>query len=164
MKARPRMDDNRRAMTTEASNPYFRTQVLTASPERLRLMLIEGGIRFLRSGRDAMAARQWEKMHDAFTSARNIIVELSGSLRPEIAPELCDKLASLYNYMLRLTIEGSFDKKPEKIDEAIRLLDYDRETWAMLIEKLARERGGGEGAANARPDEPGERAPIALSA
>ncbi len=152
-------------MNADGNNPYFKTQVLTASPERLRLMLIEGGIRFLRTGRDAMAARNWEKMHEALTNARNILVELSGSLRPDTAPDLCEKLAALYNYMLRLTIDGSFEKKPEKIDEAIRLLDYDRETWALLMDKLAQERGGEK-----QPDggtereDPESHKPIALSA
>lgn len=127
-------------MAFDVNNPYLRTKVLTASPEELRLMLIEGCIRFLTEGKAALEVRDYEKVYTAFTNARNILVELTTSLRRDIDPDLCSKLEAIYTYVLRLTVEGSFDKKLDKVDEAIRLMEYDRETWVMLMQKLAGER------------------------
>lgn len=144
-------------MSINTGNPYFRTKVLTSTPEELRLMLIEGGIRFLREGREALGRNDYEKTFDRFTSARNIVLELTGCLRHEVAPELCGKLEAVYNYVFRLTVEGSFEKDAKKIDEAISLLEYDRETWVLLMQKIAEERGG-----TAAVDE--SRAPLSISA
>ncbi|MDX2115621.1 MAG: flagellar export chaperone FliS [Planctomycetota bacterium] len=139
-------------MTFDVNNPYFRTKVLTASPEELRMLLIEGALRFLREGRGAMEARNYEKLHESFSNARNIIIELSSSLKREVDPDLCGKLEAIYTYVFRLIVEGSFEKSLAKIDEAIELMDYDRETWRLLLEKLAAERssaGAGAGAVGA---------------
>jgi flagellar protein FliS len=128
-------------MAFDINNPYFRTKVLTASPEELRLLLIEGCIRFLTEGRDGLVARNYEKVYDGLTNARNILVELTTSLRRDIDPDLSAKLESIYTYIIRLTVDGSFGKDTAKLDEAIQLMEYDRETWVLLMEKLASERG-----------------------
>lgn len=139
-------------MAFDVNNPYFRTKVLTASPEELRLLLIEGAIRFLKSGRDGLDSRNYEKVYDAFTNARNIILELASSLRHDVAPELCSNLESIYNYVFRLTVEGSFEKDSAKINEAISLLEYDRETWILLMERLEAEKTGAKPAAASPAD------------
>lgn len=129
-------------MCFDVNNPYFRNKVLTASPEELRLLLIEGCIRFLRSGREGLEQKNFEKVFESFTNARNILVELMSSLRHEIAPDVCGNLESIYTYVFNRITEGSFEKDPAKIDEAIGLMEYDRETWILLMEKLATQRQG----------------------
>lgn len=133
----------------DANNPYFRTKVLTASPEELRMMLLEGAVRFLRAGRDALEARQWEKSFESLSSAKAIIMELVGALRPEVAPELCGNLQALYTYIYSLITFGSLEKNTGKLDEAIMLMEHDAETWRMLLEKLAKERAEGKAPAAA---------------
>lgn len=129
-------------MAFDVNNPYFRTRVLTATPEELRLMLIEGCVTFLKQGRDALAERAWEKMHENFNNARNILVELMSTMKHEIAPEVCGNLEAIYSYVFRRLTEGSFEKDIAKVDEAIRLMEYDQQTWVLLMDKLAEERAG----------------------
>jgi len=124
-------------MTNDTANAYLRTQVMTASPAELRLMLIDGAIRFARQGRDGMAARDHEKAFEGLSQAKAIILELINCLRPEVDPELCQRLSALYTYMYRQLIEANLEKNPEMIDEVISLLEYDRETWSMLMKQLA---------------------------
>lgn len=138
-------------MGFDVNNPYFRNQVLTASPEQLRLLLIEGGLRFLRDGRTAMDANNYEKVYDSLSQARDIVMELINGLKHEIAPELCQNLESLYVFMYKRIVEGSFEKDIKKIDEVISLLEYDRETWVLLIEKMSNEQAVGSGAEDAAP-------------
>lgn len=127
-------------MAFDVNNPYFRTKVLTASPEQLRLLLIEGCIRFLRDGSAALERKDFEALYKSLTDARAILVELTTSLRREVDPELTARLESIYTYVLRLTVDGSFNKDPGKLAEAIALMEYDRETWMMLMEKVAQDR------------------------
>ncbi len=130
-------------MQFDVNNPYFRTKVMTASREELRLMLIEGSLRFMRGGRDALAAKNWEEVYSGFTQAKAIILELMNTLDRSINPELCDRLTGLYTYMYSRLTEGSLEKDLAKVDEVIGLMEYERDTWVMLMEKLAAERAGG---------------------
>ena len=122
-----------------AANPYLRTKILTASPEELRLMLYDGAIKFARHARTALDERRYEEMFTSLTRAQKIVLELSTSLKPEIDPDLCGKLGALYNYIYRLLVDAHVEKSTRKLDEAIELLSFERQTWQLLIQKLADE-------------------------
>ncbi len=127
---------------------------MTASPAELRLMLIEGAIRFCGQGREGLATKNYEQSFEGLTQAKAIIMELINGLRPEIDAELCARLSSLYTFMYTRLIEANLEKAPEMIDEVIKLLDYERETWTLLIEKLAEERKSGAVSANSAEPKP----------
>jgi len=120
---------------------YLRTKVMSASPAELRLMLIEGALRFTRQGRDALQRRDWEGVYEGFSKAKDILLELINSLRPEVDPELCSRLSALYTFMYRRLIDANLEKDPAIADEVVDLLEYERETWLMLLDRLSKERG-----------------------
>lgn len=128
-------------MKFDVNNPYFRTKVLTASPEELRLLLLEGCIGFIEEGRTGLAEKDFEKVYSGFSQAKDIVMELMDGLRPEINADLCRNIASLYTFIYRLLMEASFEKSTEKADQALELMRYERETWLLLMEKLRSERG-----------------------
>lgn len=134
------------------ANEYLATKVMGASAEELRLMLLDGAIKFCRQGRDGLASRNYEACYNGFTRCRAILMELVQTMRPEHDSELCARLTGLYMYMVMRLLESSHEKDLAKADEVIGLLEYDRQTWAMLMEKLASERGvrtgGAESPAN----------------
>jgi len=123
-------------MSQSPVNPYLKTKVMTASPEELRLMLYEGAIKFCRVARDAVEADDFETSYNALMRSQKIVLELSTSLNHDAAPELCDKLAALYTYIYRLLVDANMQREVEPIDEAIKLLDYERETWQMLMQQI----------------------------
>jgi flagellar secretion chaperone FliS len=129
------------------ANAYLRTKVLTASPEELRLMLLDGAIRFCRQGRDGIANRDWEASFNGFSKCRKILTELMTSMRPEIDPDLCARLTGLYTFFYTHLIEAAHEKSVAKADRVIELLEYERETWVMLMGKVREERGGAGGPA-----------------
>lgn len=145
-------------MTAETTvNAYLRTRVLTASPEQLRLMLLEGAIRFLRQGRDGLARKDFEASFEGMSKARNILIELMNSMRPEVAPELCSRVHGLYVFIYQTVVEAGMEKSIAKADKAIEMLEFERETWVLTMEKAAAERRGGKVAAAEAPiaTEPG---------
>jgi len=127
-------------MTNDAANPYLRTKVLTASPAELRLMLLDGAIRFCRQGRDGLAEKDPEKSFEGLSQAKAIIMELINALDPEVDPDLCGKLSSLYTFMYTRLLEANLEKSPEMVDEVTRLLEYERDTWSMVVEQVAGEK------------------------
>jgi flagellar protein FliS len=127
-------------MNPQGAQSYLRTQVFTASPEQLQMMLYDGAIRFAEQARPALAARQWETSYTMISRAQKIINELMGNLRHDIAPELCGRLASLYNYIHRMLVEANVRHRVESLDEAVKILRYQRETWQMLLHQLGRQK------------------------
>ena len=116
-------------------NPYLRTKVMTASPVELRLLLIEGAIRFLRSGREGLEAKDYEKSYNGISRAQHILIELINGLHPEAAPELCEQISALYTFMYTRLVSACTERDPEMVTEVLKLLDYERETWQLAHEK-----------------------------
>ena len=126
-------------MNKTAPNPYLRTKIMTASADELRLMLYDGCLKFCRQAKAQLVKEKpdFEQVYENFMRAQKIVLELSTSLNHGVAPELCDKLASLYTYIYRLLVDANMDRDTDKIDEAIRLVDYERETWMLYMQKNA---------------------------
>ena len=116
---------------------YLRTRVMTASPAELRLMLIDGAIRFAEQCRSGLSERNFEQAYEGSRQCRAILTELLSSLKPENDPVLCDRINSLYTFLISQMMEAMSDRNPELIDQVLELLAYDRETWQLAVEKLA---------------------------
>ncbi|MBN8597631.1 MAG: flagellar protein FliS [Planctomycetes bacterium] len=125
---------------THTANTYLRTRVMTASREELRLLLLEGAIKFATQAREGLLARNFEQVFTGTDNARNIIVELITSVQSAPNPELAEKVRSLYTFFYVRLTEASFEKSLEKFEEIIGLLEYERETWVMLMNKVASEK------------------------
>ena len=127
-------------MVQSNANPgdeYLRTKVLTASAEQLQLMLYDAAIRFARQGRDALAAGTLDVSCNKLLRAQKIVLELNGALRPAVDPDLCDRLRALYHFIYRRLVEGSLHRDAAAVEEAIALLEHQRQTWLMLMQRLA---------------------------
>lgn len=125
------------------ANPYLRNQVMSAKPEQLRLMLFDGAIRFLTQGRKGLEARDYDTSYTNISKAQKIVLELSNSLNRDVMPEVTEKMSALYTFIYRLLIDASTTRETGPLDEAIKLLKYERETWAMMIEKATAEPANG---------------------
>ncbi len=123
----------------QASQEYLKNAVMTAPPEQLQLMLLDGGVRFTLKGIDALKAGDWEGMFNAFDRAQRIVLELNNGLRREVNPELVDQMAALYDFIYRRLIDANLHRDLKAAEDAPRILRHQRETWALLIEKLTRE-------------------------
>jgi len=127
-------------VTPATANAYLKTKVMTASPEELRLMLLDGAIKFARQGRDGLAARDFEAAFEGVTSCRSIVIELMTNVRDDVDPQLCERVRTVYGFIFQeLTVAG-FRKEPQRLDRVIELLEYERETWVLLMDKLSEER------------------------
>lgn len=126
--------------STPDASAYLRTKVLTASPEELRLMLLEGAIKFLRQGREGLATKDFEAAFNGITRCRNIVLELLNTARPDPDRELYARVSALYTFMYTHLVDAGFEKDVNKCDKVIELLEYERETWVMAMSKLVEER------------------------
>lgn len=124
-----------------ASNEYLRNSILTASPEQLHLMLYDGAIRFTRRGIEGLQDEEWDKAFTGFSRAQKILLEMLNSMNYDVDRELCTRMAGLYNYIYRHLVQACAERSVPAAEEALKFLEYQRETWVMLMDKLRQERG-----------------------
>ncbi len=121
-------------------NPYLKTKVMTAGPAELRLMLFDGALKFAEQGRQGLARKDYEAAYNGISRCQEILAELMNSLDPKHAPDLCQKLSGLYAFMMTRLMTASTERDPAIVQEVITLLEFERETWTMLLAKLAAEK------------------------
>jgi len=137
------------------SNEYLRNAVMTASPEQLHLMLYDGAIRFTRQGIEGVRQEKWDDAFRGFSRAQKIILEMTNALNYDVDRKLCTRMAGLYNFLYKKLVEASVQRDPQIGEEVLRLLEYQRETWMMLIDKLRQQGSGGEEeASSSQTDQP----------
>lgn len=112
---------------------------MTAGPAELRMMLFDGAIKFAEQGKAALGSGDLQAAYAALARSQNIVMELINGLHPKHDPELCSRLSALYTYIYNRLVAAVSERTAELVDEALGLLRFERETWAMLIERLAQE-------------------------
>jgi flagellar protein FliS len=104
-------------------------------------MLLDAAIRQVTLGQQAMDARQIEKAFNALEKAQRIIVELSKGLNREVNPQLVDQMSALYLFIYRRVVHASLHRDRAALDDALRILRHQRETWEIVVEKVSQARG-----------------------
>jgi len=102
-------------MNSSARDAYLENQILSAAPQQLRLMLIDGAIRFA-----PMLSR-----------ARGIVGELMSSITPD-GSELTRRVAGIYLFLFQTLAQAGVERDSRRVREAIEVLAYDRETWRRV--------------------------------
>lgn len=129
-------------MSQTTTNAYLTTKVMSASPEELRLMLLDGSIKFAYQGLEGLKAKDYEASYNGLTQCRNIVLELLNGIRDGDDPELADKVRGVYTFLYAELVEVGIQREPARLEKLIKLLEYERETWVLLMEKLARDKAG----------------------
>jgi flagellar protein FliS len=108
-------------------------------------MLIEGAIRFGRQAEDLL--RRGERVAAAMPLLRtiDIVGELLAAVRANKS-DLNKKMAEQYWFLLRRVSEAKINSDMAPLSEALRLLDYERQTWQMLCDKLSADNQTGSAA------------------
>lgn len=114
---------------------YLESKILTASPQRLHLLLIEGAIRFGRQANEALQRGDQVAAATPLLRVLDIVGEMLVGVR-ENKTELTQKIAELYLYLFRRVSQAKINADPAPLAEAIHLLEYERETWQQLCLKL----------------------------
>ena len=138
-------------MQASASDAYLTSQVMTATPQKLQLMLIEGAIRFVSQGKGLWQSEKGEQAGAALVRSQEIIGELLASVAGAEEPT-ARKAASVYLYLFRTLTEAQLEHNPEKLDDVLRVLEVERDTWQMVCENLGSVRSEALGSTSDAPD------------
>ena len=88
-------------MTTKPGDNYLNAKVLTATPQKLHLMLIEGAIRFTRS-----AQERWDDRQQRSEAERMLVraIDIAGELLAGVRDsdnEVSPQIIQVYQFLLR---------------------------------------------------------------
>src|SRR5712672_2261685 len=108
----PAQDD---PMHFSARDVYLETQINTATPQRLRLMLIEGALRRARAAHDAWTAGRSEEGKIAVGHCRDIIAELIAGVSPDQSP-VAGPVLGIYMFLLTTLVEAQFAQDTQRLN------------------------------------------------
>jgi flagellar protein FliS len=123
-----------------ARQSYLATDVFTAAPQKLQLMLIEGALRF---GHQALAfgrENRHEEAGEAILRCQQIVAQVLGGLRQENPPELVRQVAGVYLFILNCLIAAHLNHDEQKLSEALAVLAEEQVTWRQVCQKLGTQR------------------------
>ena len=125
-------------MSLAQHSQYLESKVLTAPPYRLHLMLIEGAIRFGHQAEDAL--RRGDPLAAASPLLRviDIVGEMLAGVRGQNS-DINKTLADLYWFLFLRVSEAKIGSDAEKLADAMRLLEFERQTWQQVCDKLGTE-------------------------
>ncbi len=118
---------------------YKRAAILSASPERLILMLFDGALAAMQRALDGFELEDVRSRNETISNnlikAQNIFAELQRSLRPDKSPEFTEQMSGLYDFYALKLNEANFKKSQEPIHIVIKLFREIRDAWAEMLNK-----------------------------
>jgi flagellar secretion chaperone FliS len=126
---------------------YLETQVMTATPHRLHLMVIDAALRNTRRGIAMLEGGHWEDLDHSLSKARECVSELIAGLNPQTAPELVESFQGLFGFVYRMLTLGDLERNSQALRDAMRILLLHRDNWVALGERLSQESTSGTPAA-----------------
>jgi len=106
-------------------------------------MLLDGAIKFANQARAGIEENNPEMMYLGFTQCRDIVLELLNTIKTQPAPEIAKSVRELYTFLYAELVKASTYKDLNMLGEVIGLLEYERETWVLTMEQVAKEREEG---------------------
>ncbi len=123
------------------SNPYTqntayrKTQIETASPETLILMLYDGALRFMSQAEIAFEEKNIEQISNLLLRVQAIFAELMTALDKEKGGEIAVNLERLYVFFLEKLGEANVKKDVKPMLEIKPLVQNLRNTWEQAMQK-----------------------------
>jgi len=131
-------------MEPSARENYLATEVMTATPQKLQLMMLDAAIRSAERTQQHWRAEEDEEASETLIHAQQIMGELVAGLDREGDTELVKKVAAVYLFVFRSLTEANFYHDEAKLNDAIKILKVERETWRQVCDQLGTTKRPGE--------------------
>ena len=125
---------------------YKETQIKTATPGKLILMMYDGAIKNLNQALQDLdnEHRRYDSISNSLIKAQDIIAELMISLDFERGGEIAKNLFGLYVFMNRRLLDGNIKKDRAPLEEVRTLLTELRGAWAEIADKAGTPAGSNQ--------------------
>jgi flagellar protein FliS len=114
---------------------YRKTQIETASPEALILMLYDGAIKFIGQAEIAFEENNIEQISNLLLRIQAIFTELLTALDKDKGGEIAVNLERLYVFFLEQLGEANVKKDPKPLKDIKPLVIDIRNTWEKAMKE-----------------------------
>lgn len=121
-------------------NPYQHTQVTTASPEKILIMLYDGAISNCRKAQDRLSHGDIAGKGVSIGKALAIVTELMNTLNHEVGGDIAVQLERLYIYVIDEFTRANIENRAQSLDDALKVLLILRDAWTEAAEIVRTER------------------------
>ena len=119
--------------TSEYARRYATADVTVTDRRRLLLLVFEGGTRFLRLAREALAGGDATAFSEHLARAQAIVAELLGTLDHEAGGAIAADLARLYEFILFHLTEANARQSLRHVDEAIVVFGIIADAYRTIL-------------------------------
>lgn len=119
----------------DSSRTYFEERVLTASPERLQLILIEAALSASRKAEQLLVADRPMQANVELAQAEAVLAEIVSGFKRDVAPELVERTAAVYAFVIRRLTDAHLSGEVQPIRDAVRVLEVEHETWRQVCDQ-----------------------------
>lgn len=116
------------------ANRYSQAQVTSVDHKRLLMLVFEGGLRFLRQAREALAADDLRRFGEALSRAQAIISELQATLDFERGGEISPSLNRLYDFMLLHLVDANVTRSVRHMEDVVRVFETIAGAYRAVID------------------------------
>ena len=113
---------------------YQTSNITTATPEKLMILLFDGALQFLQKAKTAIAENNLKERAENIDGARKILRELMRTIDLENGNDVAKSLFRLYNRMVMNLIKANVSRDSSKIDLVIEDLTNIRWGFQKAIE------------------------------
>lgn len=124
------------------SNPYQKykqTQVVSASREKLLLLMYEGAIKFTKKAIIAAEEKNVAERCTAIGRAYDIVTELNNTLDHKVGGEISANLEQLYMFITDQFTKANINGTIEPLQNALKILETLYEGWVQAVERLKKD-------------------------
>jgi flagellar protein FliS len=122
-------------MNQDVQQTYLEAEISTATPQKLRLMLIEGALRFAKQTAACWEKNQSEAGWETLVRCRDVVSELIGGVKTDDS-ELARQVLAIYLYLHRTLTTAQADRNLTLMADVIRVLEEERQTWEAVCQAM----------------------------
>jgi flagellar protein FliS len=118
-----------------AQEEYMATEVMTATPQKLQLMVIEVALRASLQTKALWESQQNDAALAALLRSQAAVTAVLAHLNYDEKSPLVSRIAGIYLFIYKSLIMAQLKRDTAKLNDAIRVLEIERETWRQVCQQ-----------------------------
>ncbi|MEW4563275.1 flagellar export chaperone FliS [Bremerella sp. JC770] len=123
------------SFASDSTENYLATEVLTATPQKLQLMMINGAIRFAYQAQQLSDQQEKEEAWESLMRCREIVAQILCSIKDD-GSELMQSVAGIYFFLFQELTDLHAKDEYQRLDGVLKVLNEERETWEELCRQM----------------------------
>lgn len=123
------------SFASDSTENYLETEVLTATPQKLQLMMINGAIRFAYQAQQLSEQQEKDEAWERLLRCREIVAQILCSIKND-GSELMQSVAGIYFFLFQELTDLHAKDQYERLSGVLNVLNEERETWEELCRQM----------------------------